>query len=324
MMIAIAQGVGCKQTASKNPTPPAAAPNSHLTNDQSWDVFLDGYINNYFIARPDIAVLAGRHDLDGRLPDFSAAGLQREAERLRGAKERARSFANDALDGRQRFERDYLISRIDSDLFWLESAAWPAKNPYYYADALDPDVYISRDYAPLDQRMRAFINYAKAIPDALKQARGNLKPPFPRTFIKIGRTTIGGLAATYETDVTKIFAPVADEQLKSEFRAATSVAATAVREFDGWLASLEQDAPRISPSGRKSLARCCGPPRALAFRLINWKLSGDEIWSETSRPCAKRARVMRPVKSVRECVAKQQLNKPEGGAVEERETSSRT
>jgi hypothetical protein len=41
------------------------------------------FIEAYFVAHPDFAVDAGRHEFDGKLPDWSPAALSKEAERLR-------------------------------------------------------------------------------------------------------------------------------------------------------------------------------------------------------------------------------------------------
>ncbi|MEJ7709581.1 MAG: DUF885 family protein [Pyrinomonadaceae bacterium] len=279
-------------------------------------MFVSNYINEYFTAHPDIAVTSGKHDFDGKLPDWSAAGLKREADRLRGAKQSAQNFQNNNLDERQRFERDYLISRIDSDLFWLEAAGWPTKNPYFYADALDPDVYISRDYASLEQRMRSFITYARAVPGALQQARENLRPPLARTHIKIGRTTIGGLASTYENDVTKAFASISDQQLQSDFRSATATAVTAVREFDAWLASMEKDATDDFALGPEKFSEMLRATERVEISLDEIEAVGqrdmDRNLAALQAACASYA----PGISVRERVAKQQQNKPEGGAVQ--------
>ena len=49
----------------------------------------------------------------------------------------------------QRFDRDRLVAFIDRDLFWLETAEWPFRDPTFYSDRLDPNVYIAREYAPL-------------------------------------------------------------------------------------------------------------------------------------------------------------------------------
>ena len=141
---------------------------------RDWDQFVADYLESYFAAHPDIAVAEGRHEFDGQLPDWSKAGLDREVARLHS--ERARAVAwTDNLDQKQRFEREYVIAQIDSDLFWLESARWPYRDPFFYTWAVDPQVYLTRPYAPLDQRMRAFISYEKVLPRALEQIRANLR-----------------------------------------------------------------------------------------------------------------------------------------------------
>jgi hypothetical protein len=125
-------------------------------------------------------------------------GLNKEIARLKAEREKASAFKDDQLDERQRFERDYLIAQIDKDIFWRETADQPHINPYYYADAIDPDVYVSREYAPLETRIKAYTTYAKNVPAALEQVKANLKPPLAMNLIKIGRQTIGGLADFYE------------------------------------------------------------------------------------------------------------------------------
>ncbi len=71
----------------------------------------------------------GRHEFDVKLPDFSRQGLDREIARLHSEREHAPAFANDTLDQRQRFERDYMLAVIDGQLFWLEKAQDPYRNP---------------------------------------------------------------------------------------------------------------------------------------------------------------------------------------------------
>jgi hypothetical protein len=89
--------------------------NKSRTNPE-WDTFAQRYLAAYLAVRPDVAVVDGV-SFDGRLPNFSSAALDREMGRLHSAQDRAERFQDDSLDGRQRFERDYLISSVDSDLF---------------------------------------------------------------------------------------------------------------------------------------------------------------------------------------------------------------
>jgi hypothetical protein len=207
---------------------------------EAWDTLVSDYLESTFSARPDIAVFAGRHEHDGRLPDWSEAGLADERARLEEWRTRLERTDTTMLDSARRFEREYVLSQIDGDLFWLERAEWPHRSPAYYAGGLDPDVYVTRQYAPLEQRLRAYIAYARNVPAAAQQIRANLRPPFPRTYIDRGRGAFGGLASFLAVDVPRVFAPVQDSALQAEFQTANAGAVAALRGLDTWLESLRE------------------------------------------------------------------------------------
>ena len=207
-----------------------------------WDAYADQFITDHFAANPNFGVYQGRHEFDGKLPDWSSDGLNREIARLKGEREKAVAFKEADLDERQRFERDYLTSQIDDEVFWRETVDQPHSNPYYYSDALDPDVYVSREYAPLETRIKAYTTYARNVPAALEQIKGNLKLPLAMNHIKIGRQTIGGLAEFFDKDVIKVFEPVKDEQSQKDFKEANAAAAKGIKDFDAWLGQQEASA----------------------------------------------------------------------------------
>jgi len=233
--------LGCQPPAANTNQATNANSNSTASNAK-WDSYVEQFLTDYFTANPTVAVIQGRHEFDGKFPDWSSDGLNKEIGRLKAEREKASAFKDDQLDERQRFERDYLIAQIDKDIFWRETADQPHINPYYYADAIDPDVYVSREYAPLETRIKAYTTYAKNVPAALEQVKANLKPPLAMNLIKIGRQTIGGLADFYEKDVVKIFEPVKDQQSQTDFKAANEAATKAIRDFDSWLGSQEATA----------------------------------------------------------------------------------
>ncbi|MFL6233912.1 MAG: DUF885 family protein, partial [Thermoanaerobaculia bacterium] len=199
-----------------------------------WDHFVRSFLDGYFERHPTFAAGAGRHEFDGRLPDWSAEGLAAEAAWLKAERARAAEFDPATLDERRAFEREMLEVVIDSDLFWLEMAEWPRRNPMYYAGPVDPSLYLTRDYAPLPQRMRAFIDYARAVPGAAAQVRANLATPMPRSHAELGEMTFGGLAGYLETDVPPLFAAVEDAALQEDLRTAIGDAARALRDLGAW------------------------------------------------------------------------------------------
>ncbi len=199
-----------------------------------WDHFVRSFLAGYFELHPTFAAGAGRHDYDGRLPDWSPEALAHEAAWLRAERARAEEFDPCTLDERRAFEREMIQVVVDSDLFWLEAAEWPRRNPLFYAGSLDPSLYLTRDYAPLPQRMRAFVDWARAVPRAAGQVRANLLTPMPRPHAELGEMTFGGLAGYLETDVPPLFAEVDDPDLQADFQASSAAAAQALRDLGAW------------------------------------------------------------------------------------------
>ena len=282
----------------------------------TWDSYVDEFLDAYFTAHPDFAVRAGRHEFDGKLPDWSASGIANEIKRLHAEKDKVAKFRSSELTEKQHFERDYLDAQIDSDLFWLESAEWPFRCPQFYADAVDPDVYVSRPYAPLAQRIVAYTNYAKSVPAALTQIRSNLRTPLPRTFVDIGLTTFGGLAAFYEKEVPAIFASVKDDQRQKEFRDANSAALTAMKEMANWLESQKATANDNFAIGAEKFSEMLRRTERVEIRLDELESVGRRDLDRNLAALKDACSSFAPGKSIPECVTNAQAHKPTGGPVE--------
>ncbi|MFL6375769.1 MAG: DUF885 domain-containing protein [Pyrinomonadaceae bacterium] len=228
-------------SACQQPQQPTANTNNNASGGKAdWDGYVAKFLDDYFAANPPFAVAQGKHEYDGKFPDWSDDGIKKEIARLKGERDKVTAFKDADLDERQRFERDYVLSQIDKDLFWEETVDYPHTNPNYYSDALDPDVYVSRPYAPLEQRIKSYTTYAKNVPAALQQLKGTLKTPMPKALVHIARQTIGGLADFYGKDVVKVFEPVKDEQSQKDFKEANDGAIKAVKDFDAWLGEQEK------------------------------------------------------------------------------------
>src|SRR2546430_2467592 len=233
----------CSRQPAATSSPPAPRPLVHA--QASWDDYAARFIEEYFKAQPFFAVQAGRHEFDGRMADLSAAGIAREVERLKQMRTQAEAFNEASLTSRQRFQREYLLSVIDNNLFWLDRARFPFTNPAWYIDRLDPEVYLSRNYAPLEKRLRGYIGYARAIPQIAAAIRANLRMPLAKSLIERGIAGFGGFAEIFRTDMPKVFAPVQDVQAQKELAEANGAAAQAMEELKLWL---EGERQRATPA----------------------------------------------------------------------------
>jgi hypothetical protein len=281
-----------------------------------WDAYVDQYLNAYFAVHPDIAVVNGRHEFDGKLPDVSPSAIDREIARLHAERQRASAFSNTGLDQRQRFEREYLLTVIDGDLFWLGSAQWPYRNPYFYGGAVDPEVYLTRPYAPLDQRMRAFVTYARALPALLDQIKSNLRTPMPRTYVDIGRLTFGGLAQYLDQDVPGIFSSIHDAQLQADFLAANATAVRSLQSLDAWFESQRAQATDMFAIGPDKFREMMKATERVYLPLDRLETVGRQDLDKNLAALRDACQHFAPGNSLSDCVAKEVADKPKGSPVD--------
>lgn len=306
--------VGCdRDQRGGTSAPPATA----AAANAAWPRFVEDFIEAYFVANPPFAVGAGRHDFDGKLPDWSAEGIHNEVRRLERLRKRAETFEDAALLPDHRFQRDYLISVIDRDLFWLREARFPFMNPTYYFDhGLDPSTYIAVPYAPAEQRMRAFIAYLRAIPGALAQIRATLETPLPRTFVEYSVAGFGGFAEFYRGDAIAAFAEVKDAQLQQELKEAVEPAAKAMRDMRAWMESLRATATEDYALGAELFAKMLQMTERVTTPLERLEEIGqadlDRNLAALTDACARFV----PKQTIAACIAKVNADKPKGGPVQ--------
>jgi uncharacterized protein (DUF885 family) len=281
----------------------------------SWQLFRDQFLDGYFEKSPNFAVNQGRHDFDGRLPDWSPGGLSAKIDFLKSSRTTAQQFGAAQLDETARFERDYLVDVINGDLFWLETAAWPARNPFFYASQIDPNVYVAREYAPLEQRLRSYIAYAGEVPRVAEQIRSNLSTPLPRTYIAIGRTMFAGLASYIENEVPGVFAAVKDQDLQQALGRATASAAGALKQLDHWLGEQEATATSDYALGAAAFSEMLAQTEGVDMPLEQIEAIGREDLERNTEVLREACSKLSPGASIADCVARVQARKPPEGPV---------
>ena len=221
------------------------------------------------------------------------------------------------MSNEQRYQRDYLVTAIDTELFWLETAEGPWRDPTFYSGGLDPQVYIAREYAPLAQRMRAYVAYADAIPRAVEQIRANLRTPLPRSFVRIGRIGAGGLASLYENDVPAIFKSVADPSLQRRFRVANDRAIKAMKSLDAWFTEQEASATDAFALGPEKFLEMLRATERIDLPLSRLKEIAERDLDRNLRALKEACDQLAPGQPLQTCVAKTGADKPSGTPIEE-------
>jgi len=296
------------------PRPTPAAPAAPAGNAE-WTALANRFIEDYFMLQPFFAVNAGRHEFDGKMPDWSVGGIQQEVKWLQRMRTQAAQFDTAKLIGPQRLERDNLLSVIDTELFWLDRARFPFTNPAWYIDHLDPDVYLSRNYAPLERRFQAYIAYAKAIPGISADIRANLQLPLPKSYVERGIAGFGGYAEFYRNDVPKVFAAVKDPARQKQFAEANEAAAKAMDDLKTWLESGRKNATDRFALGYGLFSEMLKQTEQVDIPLDKLMKIGRDDLNRNLKTLREACGQYLPRAPLRICIDTMNSKKPEGGAV---------
>lgn len=283
---------------------------------QQWATVANGFVEDYMRAQPFFAAQVGRHEFDGQLPDLSSHGIKREIARLHEARVQLSSVDPAPLEPRERFDREYLLAIVDKDLFWLEKAQYGSTNPYFYLGNIDPDMYLSRNYEPLDKRLKAYIRYAQGIPKMVTDIQANLQGPLPKTYVELGIADFGGFADFYAKDVAPVFASVNDPELQKQLADANKNAATAMTNLKDYLIGLRKTATDKFPLGKDLFAEMVKDTERVDIPVEQIEAAGRADLQRNTDALKAECATYLPKGTLAACTAKAVANKPKGGPVE--------
>jgi uncharacterized protein (DUF885 family) len=288
---------------------------AHADSSDRWDAFATTFLEELFASMPSLAVSQGRHEYDGQITDVSGAAIAKRIDTFERLATDAKAFDPTALDARPAFERELLLWYLDRQLFQLETARVPMRNPTFYFGLFSPTVYATREYAPLPERCRALTRHLGHVPELADAMRANLDQPLPRVFIERTVAFMDGMAAYLENDVPPLFAGVEDAAIQGEFAAANRQAVDAFRKTSSHYKAQLTNAPEDFALGE-----------ALFTELLRrTELVDDSLASLTARNRADLARnyaalvaacqKIDPALDLATCTARVAAKKPEGGPV---------
>lgn len=279
----------------------------------SWAEFAETTVAEYYSLNPERAANAGLHQYDGQISDLSPDSVAEYLSWVRTIRSEAESYAD--LEGLDAFERDYLITAMNEEEFNFDTADYLSRNPAAYVGRLGFSVYIDREYAPLDVRMRGYLQYVAHFPAYFETMRSNLQPPLAAPFIEMSLARFGGLVSYLEMTVPGIFSGVEDEALQSEFASTNAAAVESVRQIVEWLEGLRETAHDDFALGEERFLEMLRAMEGVNITLADLKAAGERDLERNLGLMAQACAEYAPGSSIKDCVRGVQDKKPQGGAV---------
>ena len=104
-----------------------------------------------------------------------------------------------------------------------------------YAGAIDVSIYIKRDFAPLEDRLKSIISIEKSAPKLFAAAKINLKDSLPKPYVDLAIDVAQGSAAFLNGDLKIALKSVKNDSLMKAFNTANKNAVDAIYGFATWL-----------------------------------------------------------------------------------------
>jgi len=207
------------------------------TADAAFEQLADDYTGGLAHFSPVGATAIGDHSADDRLDDVDAAARARTRSTFLDYRATLASIDRNDLTRANQVDAEILSNKIESTLFSLETLEEWAWNPLHYVDLSGNAIYglLSRDFAPVEQRLDNAAARLEQLPRFLEQARASLQPErVPKIHAETAVQQNPGLNSIIETMIL----PQMDAlpaTTRSRLEAAIEIARDAIAEHQTWL-----------------------------------------------------------------------------------------
>lgn len=306
--------------------------------DSKFQKLLETYLDEYWKFLPTQATLAGYYKYNDKLEDPSQAAIDKRDEFLKKINGEIIKIDRSKLSPENQQALNILFDYIDLEFVKLENLLPWDYNPLFYNDIIINSIHslLTKEFAPIDVRVKSATERAKQMPGLIKRAKENLKTPaqaYTETAIKqiphiidFYRNEVPGLVAgaseqnkqLFLAEINKLIPVLEDYQryLKNEllpkstgnFRLGPEVHRRLIQRLSGAAISQEELIARATADVkniRREMFLVCIPLHKMMYPEIDLEqLQGDPdtIWNKVIKNVFDKIKVFHPTKD--ELVAK--------------------
>ena len=204
---------------------------------KNFQTLADQYFDqSTFVYGPTTGTMAGLHQYDAKLEDYSHAAVEAQITSLRGFEKKFEEFPTSRLNQSTQADREIVINDIRGKLLTLETIRPWERNPDTYSSGITNSAFVlmERNFAPVDDRLRSLVAREKQMPVVFDEARKNLKNP-PRIYTEIALEQLPDIISFFQNDVPEAFKDAHDAAIKAEFKKTNALVIAALQQYEAWL-----------------------------------------------------------------------------------------
>lgn len=224
-------------TAGPPPRPGEEGEDDVGFGDDDFASYADGLLDELLSHKPSWARYAGLHQYDGKLADYSKAGIARRLAAMKKAKAKLASFDAGELSEDEALDKAILENHLDYEIFDLDERQRPQTDPRFYTELFDVSGYINFDYAPLKERATSLLKHEESALAQTQHVLANLDAVQSKPGVETAIKAYRGYATYLRGDVKAVMATVGDAALEKRFLAVNEDLAG---RADGIAAGLEK------------------------------------------------------------------------------------
>lgn len=205
------------------------------SGDAAFDKLSDEYLNGYLAWRPQTGTYLGLHEYDGKITDYNRASIDAELTRLKEFDKKFSEIDSSSLSNKKYYDWQMLKLAVKNEIFSFEDLHYYTTNPMTYAGAIDVNIYVKRNFAPIEQQIKSIIAIENKAPEVYAAAKANLVDSLSKPHTELAISIAKGSASFLSKDLLEALKDVKDSALMNELNIANKKAIDAINDYTDFL-----------------------------------------------------------------------------------------
>lgn len=203
--------------------------------NDAFEKLSEDYLKGYLDWRPQSGVSLGLHEYDGKIADYGKKSIDAEIARLKDFDKKFSEIDSASLSTKEYYDWKLLRSNIKNELFSFEDLKVYNKNPMTYAGSIDVNIYVKRNFAPIEQQIKSIIAIENEAPKFYEDAKANLQDSLALPHIQLAIQIARGSASFLGKDLLVALKDVKNDSLMKAFNSANQKAIDAINGYADFL-----------------------------------------------------------------------------------------